>query len=119
MISSLQYFGTEPDRAGHQFWRLEGSSLSRSRLSYNDCPFNPEGLPYKKGHDFRNGETEFYQFAGFSIYAIEGSCYDTRPASRSVFFIEKEMSKEELKALILSTDIGKRIIEKMPFAVQW
>lgn len=115
----LHYFGTELDRTGHYFWLLERDSISkwgRGLMDFSKCPFNPEALPYKAQ---RNGETQFYQFAGFSIWAIEGSCKDSRPSSRSIFFVEQIMSKEELKALILATSIAKKMVEKMPFQVEW
>jgi len=116
----LNYFGTTLDSAGHYFFELEGSSIYRSRISFNECPFNPESLPYKKkGEVFKKGASRFCQFAGFSIYAIEGSCADTRGATKSIFFIEDEVSKDDLKSLILSTPIAKKIIDKMPFEVEW
>jgi hypothetical protein len=116
----MNYFGTELDGAGHYFWTLEGNAIYRSRTSFENCPFNPEALPYKKnGQGFFNGTARFYQFAGFSIYAIEGSCKDERPGSKSIFFVEKELDKDQMKALILATPIASKIIQKMPFKVEW
>jgi hypothetical protein len=116
----MNYYGTDLDSAGHHFWVLEGDSLYRGRISFADCPFNPEALPYRgRGQGSKNGETQFYHFAGFSIYAIEGSCSDRRPASKSIFFVEKEMEEEQMKSLILAIPIAKKIIQKMPFDVQW
>ncbi len=112
----LQYFGTQLDNTGHYFWQLGVASMHRSRMNLGNCPFNPEALPHKAQ---KNGDTQFYQFAGYSIYAIEGSCKDTRPQSKSVFFIEQEITQEELKHLILTSPIGKKIIDKMTFTVTW
>jgi len=116
----MKYYGTDLDSAGHYFWQLEGNQLYRDRKSFECYPFNPEGLPFIKGGEaVSNGFAAFYQFAGFSIYAIEGSCADKRRASKSIFFVEKEIGKEEFKALILATPIASKIIQKMPFEVQW
>jgi hypothetical protein len=116
----MNYYGTDLNTAGHYFWELGGNDIRRSRANYQDFPFNPEGLPYIKiGHLVENGIAKFYQFAGFSIYAIEGSCADKRAGSKSIFFVEQGLDKEQMKALILATPIASRIIEKMPFEVQW
>ncbi len=116
----LYYYGTELNRAGHYYWQLQGPDIFRGRMEASSCPFNPEFLPHKEnGQGYTNGAARFYQFAGFSIWAIEGSCADTRPGSRSVFFIERLIEAEELKALVLATPIAKQIIDKMAFAVRW
>lgn len=116
----MNYYGTELNHAGHYYWQLEGDAIYRPRHGAQHYPFEPEHLPYDKSkRGLPNGFAAFYQFAGFSIYAIEGSCADTRPASKSIFFIEKELDKDQMKALIMSTPIARKIVQKMPFEVQW
>ena len=112
----LHYFGTDLDSAGHFFWELENEGIYKSRMSFGELPFNPEGLPYKNK---RNGIAKYYQFAGFSIFAIAGSCADNRPGSKSIFFVEADISSDELMNKILSTKMAKKIIDKMPFKVEW
>lgn len=114
----LQYFGTELSNSGHHLWEVDIHGLHRSLLELYKLPFNPEGLPYKeKFQPYRNGWVQYYDFCGFTICAIEGSCHDTRPGSKSIFFVKGHISKEEIKAIILSK--AKKIIDKMPFEIKW
>ena len=116
----MEYFGTELTNAGHYFWELQGDGIYRNRKRFEDCPFNPEALPYKEpGTGYRNGTVKFYNFCGFSIMAIEGSCKDTRPGSKSIFFIKANLTQEAMKEMILNLPIAKRMIEQMSFDVLW
>ena len=112
----MNYFGTDTRQAGHYMWELDGSGLCRNRMSIGECPFNPEGLPYKV---YNNGEVRYYQFCGFTILAICGSCSDKRSGSKSIFWIEGGFSGVQMKEKILAIPIGKKIIEQMPFEVKW
>jgi hypothetical protein len=122
--TELYYFGTNLDNAGHYLHGVGKNELYTPVLQYGRLPFNPEALPYdyKNGREWLpNGTVGFYRFLGFTILAIAGSCADKRPNSKSVFFIKTEYTytKEQVKEFILSHDIAKRIIEKMPFEVRW
>jgi len=116
----IYYYGTSLENAGHYLWEIEGDGIYNSRVKCGDLPFNPEGLPYRKRREnFSNGHVQVHKFCGFTICAIEGSCRDTRPASKSIFFIEGDLSDSEMKDKILSIPMAKKIIEKMPFEVKW
>ena len=122
----MNYFGTTLDEAGHYFFELKDESLIGRNLSfpkgegisitkYLEWPFNPEDFPKSR----RNGDVEFHSINGYSILAICGSCKDTRPGCKSVFFTTEKLSKDELKDKILSIPIVKKMIEQMPFEVRW
>lgn len=116
----LQYFGTNLDSAGHYLWEIQGDTMYPSRTQFNDLPFNPEALPYKgKGKPYQNGLIEFYNFCGFSICAIEGSCRDTRPGSKSIFFVKENLTKEQIIEIINATPVARKMIDKMPFHVDF
>lgn len=119
--NQLEYFGTELDCAGHYFWNPDGDILRRSKRRFDSLPFNPEELPRRAKHESRKkGEVDFYHENGYSIIAIEGSCYDKRWGSKSVFFIKSDvMNAEQMHCLLMTTEITKKIIDKMPFQVQW
>jgi hypothetical protein len=112
----MNYFGTELTSSGHYMWELQGTQMFRNKMTLGDCPFNPEGLPYKV---YKNGEARYYQFCGFTILAICGSCKDHRPGSKSIFWIEGNFSGSEMKEKILAIPIGKKIIEQCPFEIRW
>lgn len=112
----MNYFGTDTRSAGHFMWELQGDSFYRNKMSLSDCPFNPEALPYLK---YRNGDVVYYKCFGFTILAICGSCKDTRPGSKSIFWLEGDFSAEEMKSKIMAIPIGEKIIKQFPFEVCW
>lgn len=93
--------------------------MNKSDCWFTKIPFNPEELPKKRDHCMDKGFAEFYHIGGYSIFAIEGSCKDTRGGTRSVFFVKEELTQEEMKARILSFPIAVKMIEQMPFSVKW
>lgn len=126
MVTELNYFGTNIDDYGHYFWVVGEYGLKNKDLSfpvgkgipvsrYKEWPFNPEEYPKNRA----KGAVEFYQESGYSILAICGSCKDNRPGTKSVFFKEGAISKEELKEEILSYEVVRKMIEKMPFKINW
>ena len=115
----LEYFGTSLDSAGHYLWELEGNGCHRSLRQFNALPFNPEGLPYFGNQPRKLGEVQFFNFCGFTIIAIYGSCKDSRPGSKSIFFTEATMSYKKLRQLIQSTLIAQKIISQMDFNIMW
>lgn len=112
-MGTIRYFGTDLSSAGHYFWQMGTESLYG--LNFKDFPFNPERMPTSQ----RNGDVEFYHIDGWSIMAICGSCKDKRPGSKSVFFIKQEMPDNELLNLIRSIPIANKIINAMPFDINW
>lgn len=114
----IHYFGTELTQAGHYFWELEGDGFYRSRIRFEDVPFNPEGMPVPKpGEGIRNGTVKFYHLAHYSICAIAGSPKDTRPGSKSIFFWNVFLDEKTMIDAIKGTPIAMKIINQMPFPV--
>ena len=111
----MNYFGTNLTSYGHYFWELEGERICRSNVDFKDIPFNPEYLVEYKP----NGVVECSAVGEYSVCAISGSCKDSRPGSKSVFWVKAQIAPDELKKLILSTPIAQKIIEQMPFEVKW
>ncbi len=116
----IQYFGTSLTSAGHYFFELENNGMYSSRLNLSSVPFNPESLPFKDGKSsFPNGTVKYYQFVGFSICAIAGSCKDDRAGCKSIFFWQELLTNEEMKEKIFANATARKIIEQMPFQVNW
>ncbi len=129
----IHYFGTNLTDAGHYFWTLDDTKLLSKGLSfpavpepihlgrYKEWPFNPKDMPRKYGREqHKKGTVKYYKEKGYTIVAIEGSCRDSRSGSKSVFFtLDENITFAELVAKILEVPIGKEIIEKMPFTVEW
>lgn len=111
----MEYFGTDLDRAGHFFWLIEDGRLKGSNRTFKSLPFNPEEL----NNHLPVGEVIFYQGGGFTVIGITGSCYDRRPGSKSVFWVNDIISKETMIFQIMQNKIAREIIHKMPFAVKW
>lgn len=112
----MNYFGTDLNSAGHYFWELEKNSIFKSRLRYEDIPFNPEGLPIVNNE---KGHVEFHNVFGYSILAIAGSCSDNRWATKSIFWVKEIISYDDMKKRILDIPIAKQILNKMPFEIKW
>lgn len=119
----LYYYGTALNEAGHYFWVAEGRNLIRSKITFSDLPFDPEKLPLSPSRTMvlPNGTVGFYCTAnGFMICAIQGSCYDHRINSRSVFFTNDRLTTDQFKHRILDTNwVASKIISQMPFEILW
>ncbi len=113
---NLFYFGTRLDSAGHYFWTLHDSRLVRSKVYFDDLPFNPESLTEDNQP---LGAVRYLKFGDYRVCIIVGSCYDKRPGSKSVFWTTEDIRFGDFKNMILSIPIGKKIIEQMPFEVEW
>lgn len=117
---NIEYYGTPLDQAGHGFHELSEGGIGSSRRRFEHLPFNPEGLPYRKqGTSLRLGTTQWHSFAGFTICAIEGSCYDKRGGSVTIFFVEEDIKFAEFEQRLKGDKAVMKIINKMPFAVSW
>jgi hypothetical protein len=108
----MRYFGTNLTNCGHYFWRVSegGHNLiaEPSSNTFKSIPFNPEGLTMGLK---RKGESIFLNIEDYSILAIEGSPYDVRGGSKSVFFIDEILTEEEMRERVESIPICKKIIE--------
>jgi hypothetical protein len=111
----MNYFGTDLRQAGHYFWDLIGEGMSKSKIYFQDIPFDP----YDGQKPLQKGTVTFKNIDGFSVAIISGSCTDGRNGTVSTFFVKETISLQELKERILSIPIAKKIIEQMPFEVNW
>lgn len=115
--TTLYYFGTDLQEAGHYIWELHGERMHKN---YNiKVPFNTY-FPLHYSNSL--GAAHFGEFVcneHYSIWGCPGSCTDTRGGTVSVFWVKQQMSASDLKELILNTPIAKRIIKQMPFKVKW
>lgn len=113
----IYYFGTSLTQAGHYIWEVKNNTLSELNTYsiLKRLPFNPENL----NNNLPNGNIIFYQGGGYTVIGITGSCKDTRPSSKSIFFINKIVSFNELKELLLSIPIVNKMIEQMTFNINW
>lgn len=125
-MDRLFYFGTDLRQAGHYFWSLSEGSMRSHGLSFptgeyiGKWPFNPETLLEEKRKDSRKkGNVVCAREAGYTIIAIEGSCSDNRPGTKSVFFTDMDYRYKDFALEMVQTPIVKAIIKKFPFAVDW
>ena len=113
----MEYFGTSLDQHGHYRFLLEGNHMDK--VSYSPykkgIPFDPESLT----EDLPKGEVVFYQGGGFTVIGIAGSCKDTRPGTKSIFWVREIISKEEMIQKIKEHPMAMKIINAMPFEVMW
>ena len=114
--TAIQYFGTDLSSYGHHFWELQGSSITKSKTYFDSLPFNPEQV---LSPNTPKGLVRYAQVGIYAICAISGSCYDKRGGTKSVFWVKGEVESSTWKDHILAIPIAKRMIEQMPFDVQW
>lgn len=122
-MNSLHYFGTDTRQCGHYFWNFDstGQYMSSSDIYFEDIPFNPEHYPPKidRYNSAPRGETKFDFVDGWTIFAISGSPIDGRGGCKSVFFINKELTEEQIIQKIKMTPAAMKIIKQMPFPVKY
>lgn len=112
----MNYFGTNLTSHGHFLYDLsQGTFRSIPGLLPKNVPFHVEemvnGLP--------KGEVAFYQGGGFTLIAIAGSCVDKRPGTKSVFWVQEIITREQMKSRILENAAAQSIIKQFPFKVNW
>lgn len=127
---NVYYFGTDLANHGHYFWEIKPEVdylISQSVIS-KKIPFDPENLfddllSYYNGYcRFLHIEAQegFYgEIKYYTICAIVGSCKDSRPRSKSVFWVNSAISFEEIKQRILDSPVANNIISQMPFKISW
>jgi len=114
MIKQLNYFGTNLTSSGHYYWSIGDGFYSYTSLQ-DSLTWNPEGLT--KG--YQNGLVTVITINVLNIIAIDGSPYDRRPGSKSIFWADRNTKFIDLKEAILTLKASKAIIEQMPFEVRW
>lgn len=113
----MNYFGTTLDEHGHYTFLLYENGMDKIALSLykRGLPFDPESLT----ENLPKGEVVFYQGGGFTVIGISGSCKDTRPGTKSIFWVKELITKEEMIEKIKSQPMAAKIIGAMPFEVKW
>lgn len=111
----MQYFGTDLTEHGHYTWDLTGDRMVKIGLLPNNVPFHPEeltrGLP--------KGEVVFYQSSKFTVLGISGSCKDERNGTKSIFWVNEILTKQEMFERINQNKLSKSILDAMPFTVRF
>jgi len=113
----MEYFGTSLDQHGHYRFLLYDNGMNKIRYSDYDSglPFNPEGLT----NHLPKGDVIFYQGGKFTVIGIAGSCKDDRGGTKSIFWVNEIISKEEMIQKIKEHPMAMKIINAMPFEVKW
>ncbi len=111
----MEYFGTNLMEAGHYRWNMDGFSMERKGLRFNDLPFNPEELT----NGLFKGMSAFYQGGGYTVLAIAGSPIDERQGTKSVFWVEEIVPRDIMIEKVKSNTLAMKIIDAMPFKVIW
>ncbi len=102
----MKYFGTSLAEHGHYIFEIKDMSMIKQGIQFNYLPFHPEELT----NNLPKGKVIFYQGGGFTVIGISGSCKDTRPGTKSIFWVQEIITYNELKNQILSNAITKAII---------
>ena len=117
MIDKLFYFGTDLINHGHYFFEITKDGIYKSKIYFKDIPFNPEDF---FSTNSIKGIVQFHRCEIYNICAINGSCVDNRPGTKSVFWTSNEnIDINNFKEEILSFDVCKKMIEQMPFDILW
>lgn len=119
-MNQLQYFGTRLNSGGHHLYELWDGGFSLSEFEYmpfHKEHFDPESIADKKQR--RIGDVFYFRRGKWTICYIEGSCYDDRPGSKSVFFTDEKITFDELVVKMVSMPIVRKIIKQMPFKVNF
>ena len=111
----MEYFGTNLTEYGHYRWLLTEKGLEKQWNKFDELPFSPESLTNK----LSKGQTAFYQGGSYTVLAIAGSPKDTRPGTKSVFWIKLKLDKTAMIEMIKDNKTAMSIINEMPFEVEW
>lgn len=113
----IEYFGTDLEEHGHYRWVISDpdSRLIKSWLKFDDLPFHPEYLT----NNLKNGDIAFYQTDFYTVIAICGSPKDERPGSKSVFWVNEKLTREDFLKRIKASELAMTLINAMPFKVKF
>lgn len=109
----MEYFGTDLKDYGHYRWTVTENGLMKNWNNFSDLPFNPEQLT----NNLPKGEVVYYQGGGFTVVAISGSPKDTRPGTKSVFWVKELIDRNGMVQLLKNNKTAMTIIGAMPFEV--
>lgn len=111
----MDYFGTNLDDFGHYAFNLDGDRMQKTWVKIDKLPFHPENLTT----DLPKGEVVFYQGGGYTVVGFAGSCKDTRPGTKSIFWVKEILTREQMIQAIMRNACALKIINKLPFEVRW
>ena len=111
----IEYFGTNLSEHGHYTWSIQNRIMNKTWLNFQSLPFNPEELT----NNLIKGSVIFYQGGGFTLIGISGSCKDTRPGTKSIFWVKEIISRDQMIGRIKEDEICIKLIEAMPFEINW
>jgi hypothetical protein len=112
----MEYFGTNLTEYGHYRWNLENDHMRFGKnLLFSDLPFHPEYLT----NNLPAGKVVFYQGGGYTVIGISGSCKDERGGTESIFWVKEIISRSEMIDRIISHPAASKIIQSMPFEIDW
>lgn len=112
----MEYFGTSLDQHGHYRFLLEDDRLVKLPYHFEKLPFHLECITQEV---LKKGDVVFYQGGGLTVIGIYGSCKDTRNGSKSIFWVNEVITKEEMIQKIKSHPMAVIIIKAMPFEIKW
>ena len=111
----MNYFGTNLTTHGHYVWELNDTYMVTLGINFDKLPFHPEELT----RGLNKGEVIYYCGGGYTVIGISGSCLDTRPGTKSIFWVYDKLTKSQIIELIFKTPIAKSIIDQMDFLINW
>ena len=111
----MEYFGTNLTEAGHYRWDISSDRMMRINYRFEELPFHPENLT----NNLPKGDVIFYQGGEFTVIGIAGSPKDTRPGTKSIFWVKENLSRQEMFGKIQMNPIAMKIINAMPFEVDF
>lgn len=111
----MEYFGTNLSEHGHYMFNLDGEYMVKTWRDFKHLPFNPEEMT----NNLPKGEVIYYQGGGYTVIGISGSCKDTRPGTKSIFFVKELLTKDEMIDRVNQNKVAKTIINALPFDVRW
>lgn len=117
----MNYFGTSLTEKGHYWWKLDRDNMQKCFDNLKALPFDPYTIvqPATGREDLNKGDVFNTRANGCTICVIYGSCKDDRHGTCSMFWIKGNFGYEELREKILAIPIARKMIEQMPFTVNW
>lgn len=111
----MEYFGTNFSEKGHCRWNITNEKFENIINRFIDLPFHPEEMT----NHLKNGNVIYYNGDGYTVLGISGSCLDTRPESKTIFWLKENLTKDEMIAKIMLNKLADKIIKSLPFEIKW
>ena len=115
--TDIEYFGTSLHEHGHYRWVLQDGQMIKVYNTFDRLPFNPEEIT--NSDVLQKGDVVFYQGGGLTVVGICGSCKDTRPGTKSIFWVNDIITRQQLIDRIKAHPIAAKLIAAMPFEIKW